>query len=290
MEVVNITAAQCLYETSEQMKIRAEQLDATIDTDDKALEILKRVMPLHELLQPLIDKVCDGLSKMGKIVGGATLPKDAGPENLAVFLDTQNSCESNILMPMEEMSRIISTRRELLTEMYNHQSAELVRLAALLDEFKKKYEANKKRVAALEVKASVLTERSSAVLTATRELQPTVTDAEVAYFKDLKRYETSCNKWEGTVDQLEKDITKSCDAMSAGAIENGDVSCLVELPPEKIEVCHKLLRGEAQMLKKIEQKVKGASDTVEEISKIISGLDSEDAARLVGDNKENQKS
>ena len=177
-------------------------------------------------------------------------------------------------------------------EMYNHQSSELVRLTSLLDEFKSKYESNLKRVVALESKAAILAERSSAVLTATRELRPTITDAEAAYFKDLQRYETSCNKWESTVSRLEKESTTSCEAMSAGAIENGDVRCLVDLPPQKVEVCHKLLGGEAQILKKLETKVKEASDNVEQLSKAISGLDSEDVARLrmVGGDKENQRS
>jgi len=292
MEVVNITATQCLHETSEQMKAKSEELEATIG-NDAALDVLKKVKPLHEILQPLIDKVCNGLSKMGKVVGSATLPKDAGPENLATFLETQHSCEVNVLMPLEEMSKILSARRELLTEMYNHQSSELVRLTSLLDEFKSKYESNLKRVVALESKASILAERSSAVLTATRELRPTITDAEAAYFKDLQRYETSCNKWESTVSKLEKESSTSCEAMSAGAIENGDVRCLVDLPPQKIDVCHKLLGGEAQILKKLETKVKEASDNVEQLSKAISGVrDSEDAARLrlVGGDKENQRS
>lgn len=291
MEVVNITATQCLHEASEQMKAKSEQLEA-IGSDDKALEVLKKVKPLNELLQPLIDKVCDGLSKMGKIVGGATLPKDAGPENLAVFLETQHSCEVNVIMPMEEMSKILNGRRELLTEMYDHQAAELVRLTALLDEFKKKYESNLKRAVDLESKASVLAERSSAVLTATRELRPQITDAEAAYFKELQRYETSCNKWEGAVGQLEKDATTSCDAMSAGAIENGDVHCLVDLQdPQKLENCHKLLRGQGLTLKKMEKKVKESSNAVEQLSKIVSGLDSAESARLrlVGGDKENQK-
>ena len=78
MEAINVTAAQCLHETSEQMKAQAEQrLDASDDVDRTALEVLKKVKPLPELLQPLVDEVCDGLSKMGKIVGGATLPQDA---------------------------------------------------------------------------------------------------------------------------------------------------------------------------------------------------------------------
>ena len=94
------------------------------------------------------------------------------------------------------------------------------------------------------------------------------------------------------MNQLQTDATTSCDAMSAGAIENGDVRCLVDLPPQKIEVCHKLLRAEGQMLKQLEEKVKESSVVVEQLSKTISGLESADAAarfRLIGGDKENQR-
>ena len=47
--------------------------------------------------------------------------------------------------------------------------------------------------------------------------------------------EERLNKRQATVDQLQKDASASCDAMSAGAIESGDVRCLVDMPTEKIE-------------------------------------------------------
>ena len=289
VEVVNITATQYLHESSELMKAKSEQLAAS-DGDDAALEMLQRVKPLHELLQPLVSKVSNGLSKMGKIVGGATLPKDTRPEILSIFLETQRSCEVNVVTPIEEMSKILDSRRELLKEMHDHQAAELERLTELMEEFKRKHESNVKRVKEYEANASKLAERSSALLTASRSLHPHITDAEAAYFKDLQRYESTCNKWDEKVIQLKKDATSSCDAMSAGAIQNGQVRCLVDLPAEKIDVCHKMLRGEAQLLKQLEQKVKESSEVVEKISKSMSRGENADSARLrlrlVGD-KEN---
>lgn len=289
VEVVNITATQYLHESSELMKSKSEQLAASGE-DDAALEVLQKVKPLHELLQPLVGKVSNGLSKMGKIVGGATLPKDTRPEILSIFIETQHSCEVNVFTPIEEMSKILDSRRDLLKEMHDHQAEELERLTELMEEFKRKHESNVKRVKELEANASKLAERSSALLTASRSLHPHVTDAEAAYFKDLQRYESTCNKWEEKVTQLKKDASSSCDAMSAGAIQNGEVRCLVDLPEEKIDVCHKMLRGEAQLLKQLEQKVKESSAVVAKISKSMARGETTDTAhlRLVGD-KENQK-
>jgi lysozyme family protein len=176
-------------------------------------------------------------------------------------------------MPMEEISKLLGARRELLKEMFNHQAAELKRLSDMLVAFKQNYDANLERVVHLEANASILAKRSSAVLTATRDLCPQITDAEAAYFKELQRYETSCSKWQGTVEQIKKDASSSCDAMSAGAIENGDVQCLVDSNPQNIQVCQKLLRGEGQMLKSLEKKVKESSNEVDQLLK-LSGFSS----------------
>ena len=291
VEVVNVTATQYLHESSELMKAKSEQLAAS-EKDDATLEVLQRVKPLHELLQPLVGKVIDGLSKMGKIVGGSTLPKDTKPEILSIFLETQHSSEVNVVTPIEEMSKILDSRRDLLKEMHNHQTAELERLTLLINEFKRKQESNLAKVKEFEANASKLAGRSSAVLTASKSLHPHITDAEAAYFKDLQRYESTCNKWDDKVSQLKKDATSSCDAMSAGAIQNGEVRCLVDLSGKKLDLCHQMLRGEAQLLKQLEQKLTKSSEVVEKISKSMSkGGATNDASRLrlVGD-KENHNS
>lgn len=222
--------------------------------DDKTPDVLENVQPLGKELQPLTDKICDGLSKMGKIVGGNTLPRNVGPENLAVFIETQRSC-GNIVLPMEEMSRILTDRRSLMVEMHESQSTELERLSKLLDEFKSKCESNRQKVAELESVASSLVSRSSAILTATRDLRPQITNAEAVYFKELERYEMSCNKWDEQVKQITNEASASCKSMSSDAIESGEVRCLVDLPSDKLKICHQMLLGEKELLKKTEYKL-----------------------------------
>mmetsp|Transcript_4614 Transcript_4614/g.9710 ORF Transcript_4614/g.9710 Transcript_4614/m.9710 type:complete len:972 (-) Transcript_4614:39-2954(-) len=288
IEAVNVTATQCLYEASEQINAKSEELLIS-DGNDEALQALSKVQPLHEILQPLADRVCDGLSKMGKIVGGATQPKDAGPESLAIFIETQRSCDVNVIMPIEEMSRVLNARRQLLVEMHEHQAAELERLTKLLNEWKEKYESHVKRVVELEKNASTLATRSSAVLTAARGLRPQITNAEADYFNELRRCETNCTKWESTLNELSKKSVSQCESMTAGGMENGDVRCLVNLSPEKIAMCHQLLQGEGKMLKQLEEKLKKSSISVKELSTAISGIHSidTDRLRLLDSGKEN---
>lgn len=288
MEAVNITATQCLYEASEQMNAKSEEFLIS-DGNDEALQALSKVQPLHEILQPLADRVCDGLSKMGKIVGGATQPKDAGPESLAIFIETQRSCDVNVIMPIEEMSRVLNARRQLLVEMHEHQAAELERLTKLLNEWKETYESHVKRVVELEKNASILAKRSSAVLTAARDLRPQITNAEADYFNELRRCETNCTKWESALKELSKKSVSQCESMTAGGMENGDVRCLVNLTPEKIAMCHQLLQGEGKLLKQAEEKLKKSSISVKELSTAISGVHSidTDRLRLIDSGKEN---
>ncbi len=279
MEAVNITATQCLYEATELMNAKSKEL-IIHDNNDEALRALAKVQPLHEVLQPLADRVCDGLSKMGKIVGGATSPQDVGPESLAIVIETQRSCDVNVIMPIQEMSRVIHARRQLLVEMHEHQTAELERLTKLLNEWKEKYEANVKRVVELEKNASTLAERSSAVLTAARDLRPQITNAEAEYFKELRRCETNCSKWESALSELTKTSASQCESMTPGGIHNGDVRCLVNLTPEKIAMCHQLLQGEEKILKQLEEKLNKSSMSVKEISTAISGIHSHNSAQL----------
>lgn len=270
-EVINITKTQCIHEASLQMEAKMDQLLAI--KDNSTPDILKNVKPLTELLQPLTDNVCGGLSKMGKIVGGSTKAKDVGPENLAIFLATQKSCGQDIVLPMEEISRVINGRKDLMQEMHESQYAELQRLDNLIEELKSKYESNRKKVAELETESAMLVSRSSAVLTAARDLRPQLTDAETQYFKDLERTEIKCNQWEEQVKQISNDADATCKAMSAGAIESGEVHCLVNLPDDKIDLCVQMLHGEKQLLKNAEHKINTAADTLGQFS-------STDAARI----------
>ncbi len=173
-------SAQCLQKTSEQMKAKSEQLDVA-GGDQRSLEVLQRVKPLPELLRPLVDKVCEGLSKMGKI-----LPEDAGPEDLAVLLDTKRSCEKNVLLPMDLCPRslppVVGSRNRCMSTRPPSWSVSPRCLTS------------SGRGASRTSDSSALAERCLAALTAARALRPQVTDADAAYFRDLRRHETTCNK------------------------------------------------------------------------------------------------
>lgn len=259
-EVVNITTLQCIHEASLQMETRMER------SSQSTPDVLKNVKPLYELLQPLTDKLCKGLDNLGKIVGGNTKPKDVGPEDLAVFLETKRSCGQNIILPMEEMSIIIKSRKDFMVQLSESQSVELQRLTKLIDELKTKHESNRRKVAELEAESAILTSRSSAVLTATLDLRPHITDAEVEYFRDLKRYESSCNKWEEQVKQITNNADSMCKAMSDGAIESGEICCLADLSRDKMEMCVKMLKGEKEMMKKTEHRINQSTSTLNQLS------------------------
>ena len=261
MEVADVTAAQCLHETSERMRSRSAGAGMPDDGGgggggDEALEVLSRVRPLSSVLQPLVDRATDGLARMGKIVGGSTAPADAGPESVAVFAATREGCSADVLTPLAEIAAALRGRTALLGEMRGHQSAEIERISALLDELRERRTESAALASELERSAGALASRSSAVLTAAREVRPRVTDAEAEYFRELRRHEASLGRVEGGVDATVVDARRARDGLVrlAGRGDDGDDAprCLVDLPGGKAELCRDLLRGEGQVLRRIE--------------------------------------
>ena len=252
--------------------------------DESTPDVLRNVKPLYELLQPLTDKLCNGLDKLGKIVGSNTKPKDVGPEDLAIFLETKRSCGQNIIIPMEEMSIIMKSRKDFMKQLNESQSVELQHLTKLIDALKTKHESNRKKVAELEAESAILASRSSAVLTASRDLRPQITDAEVEYFRDLKRFESSCNKWEEQVKQITNNADSMCKVLSDSAIESGEVCCLADLSADKMEMCVKMLKGEKEMMKKTEHRINQSTTALNQLS-----LTDVARQRSIEDEKENIK-
>ena len=258
MEVADVTAAQCLHETSERMRARAAGT-CPPDGGDGALEVLDRVRPLSSVLQPLVDRATDGLARMGKIVGGSTAPSDAGPESVAVFAGTRESCAADVLAPLAEIAEALRGRTALLEEMRGHQSAELERIASLLDELRERRTRSADLASELERNAGVLASRSSAILTAAREVRPGVTDAEAEYFRELRRHEASLGRVGEGVDAAAGDAARARDVLvrlaergRGGGDGDEPPGCLVDLTEDKAELCRDLLRGQGQVLKRIE--------------------------------------
>ena len=86
--------------------------------------------------------------------------------------------------------------------MYTSQLSQIEQLQNLVGILRERIHntAEKKKVA--EANATTLSHRCAAVLSAARDLVPTITEAEHEYFMQLKRYEASCTKWQAGIDAM----------------------------------------------------------------------------------------
>ena len=94
-----------------------------------------------------------------------------------------------------------------------------------------------------ESNATLLAQRSGALLQASQDLRPSITDAEHEYFQLLKRVRAKCEKWEDSIGELQETSRALCDAMVSGR-----ASIDVDLTPSDVEHCRALLRGEEEAL------------------------------------------
>jgi len=264
MEAVNITAAQYLHEASvldaSTSLTEPKTNNKAVIESDKALKVMQSMQPLHEQLKPLMTKVVASLSTMGKIVGGQTKPSEANASSIATFISTKEKCEQDIVLPLQEMNELSSNRMNVLKDMHAHQEKQVQQLKNMIDTLRQRMKVTSEKKMIAESNANVLAQRSAAVLAASRDLLPTITEAEREYFGQLKRYEMNVHKWESAFQDVQNKCTTLCDGMDPNI-----TSCKVNLNEEHIAQCFDLLGAEGKLLKKHGKKIEKVESMMKEL-------------------------
>ena len=252
-EAMNMTAAIYLNEAKNQLDLEKEMPIEISDAEKEsnaALRAMDSVLPLHEQIKPHFDQISSGLSNMSKIVGGSTNPRDASPGMLATFLTTKQSMEQDIVLPLKKMHALVETRQKYLDTIKDHQLKQLQNLQTMVKKLKDQMQTISKKKIMLESNTQLLSERSAAVLAAARDLSPNITEAEHQFFKDVQRYEASCEKYEAALEEIRAQTS------SVGKdIKNG-VKIDVTLTPGQKTLCDQLLDGQHALLQKVKGEVK----------------------------------
>jgi len=258
-ETVNITASQYICEWDKLISAESEQMSKISEVVEggEALKSIEKVMPLHELISPLFQQISKGLSQMGKIVGGSTLPRDVTPGQLASFISMTQQCEQDVAFPLQKLNNIVSTRREFLQEMVQHQLLQIDQLRKILDALKARMKITNEKESVVKLNSEMLAERSANVLSAARALTPTLTKAELDYFKELKRNKVNCEKWEGVIQTLQTKLPQS------GSLN-------IKLSEKDLKMCNSILNGSDSILKRNEPLVQKME---QDINKILTASD-----------------
>lgn len=227
--------------------IRAD--DTSVDQDGtsrvakEALSAMESTPPLHELLSPLLDQIKQGLQGMGKIVGAKTAPKDITPPLLATVISIKERCEKDIVLPLQEMDQLAASRLVELKQMYKSQLQQLSALKETIQLLKNRMNETNEQMQVAQSNATLLAQRSAALLQASHDLNPTFTKAERDYYDLLRRMKAKCDKWEESIAAVQSESLNLSEA-----IDSGRATAAVNLGAEELEICHSMLRGEEEVL------------------------------------------
>ena len=157
--------------------------------------------------------------------------------------------------------------------MQEHQLLQIEQLKTMLDTLRDRKKVTDEKKIVLTSNSELLSRRSAEVLTAARGLTPTLTIAEQDYFRDIRRYEACCTKWEDVIGKLRNNSNRI-----RGNVASGEMRCSVRLDPKQMEQCQSLLKGQDQVLSRNELAVKEMEDTVAKLM-VASGLGNEEGRR-----------
>jgi chromosome segregation ATPase len=224
---------------------------------DQALKAMQASQGLHELLDPLFGKVSKGLASMGKIVGSSTQTRQITPDQLAVALSVKERRDNEIVLPLIEISEIVSARRTELEAALQNQAAQLESLKANIATLKDGMASIRDKADVAKRNAAALAGRSSSALQSSKDLLPTLTQAEFDYMQELRRLDSKTKSWLEDCSKLENKVSTILE------VDTSNVQ--LTLPPESIGNCRALLNGTEKKLKVQKEKLQKSQITLEDI-------------------------
>jgi hypothetical protein len=254
---------EALSENSDRLAIQGAS------ASDLALRSLHDIAPLHELLQPLFQKIGSGLAGMGKIVGSATQKKDITPELLAVSMSVKERCDNEVVLPVLEMTEIVSARQKELEIMYANQLAQLKTLKETVALIKEKMGAIREKAEVAGTNAKSLAQRSAAALQSSTDLMPTITQAEYDFFLELKKLDNKTKEWQEEFERINLKVSGLRDS-----VDEGDTSGPLTLTSDAVLNAKKLLQATGAMQKKHTERLDEAEERIDELA-AVAGIDLE---------------
>lgn len=252
IEPVNITALKYLSEAassagppsapSEESK---HQKVSTV-----AAHALDKLESFSTISSPLVASIAKKITSVGKISGSSTLPKDAGAVEVASFMAIKASIDTNIILPMKELEQKTRERKSIQMELYENRMEQLQALKKFAAEIKGRSVALKERKELIEENSKLLSQRSAAILAASMELVPKLSQAELDYFNQLKLWETQCARWKSALSKIESRVSRVSDSW------NSSSELKLEMSEQEQNNCQALLNGQGHLLRKSKEALK----------------------------------
>lgn len=228
---------------------------------------LQETPPLTEVVQPLIDDIVKGVSNMGKIVGTATPIQSITAADLAAVASVKERCEKEVVLPLMKMKEHVKLRSKELAIMHANQVSQLKVLKESIKKLRERREQMAEKAELVKENAVSLAKRSSSALETSKDLQPTLTQAEYDYFKYLKQLDTKLKEYERNYTSLEVKVSTVIERLE----DQGDFK--PELPPETGKQLLNVVTGSGFQLRKQKEILKTIESEVDDLKTVV-GLDS----------------
>lgn len=238
---IDVTESQYLHEF--ESRFQSGESETTVST-------AITTQPFYTEVKPLVQKINAGLSNMGRIVGSETNYKEITPDALAVALRVKKRCDEQVVVPLLELKKLIEQRREMIRMTLQNQQSQLKTVLKEVKDLKQGISAIGEKMERAESNAAQLTQRSAAVLQASRDLLPTLTQAEYDYFQDMKRLNLKVAQMEKETKGLVDSTMMRCDDLK----ERSDVRLNV-MGEEDKKRANVMLKEGGKTLKKVRERL-----------------------------------
>lgn len=214
--------------------------------------------PLFSDLQPLVEKIQAGLSNMGRFVGSDTSYIDITPDILAVTLQIKKRCDSEIVVPLLELRRILDNHRATVMATLSKQEVLLQEAKDTIKKLQARMVAIGERLETAKTNSALLSERSTGALQTSQTLLPTVTQAEYDFFQMVKRMNIKCIQLESYVRKLNDLVASRCETLDESTITES----LQHMDKDNIEQANSLLVYEDDKLKAMQKRLTKIENTM----------------------------
>mmetsp|Transcript_9249 Transcript_9249/g.27559 ORF Transcript_9249/g.27559 Transcript_9249/m.27559 type:complete len:882 (+) Transcript_9249:77-2722(+) len=256
MVAINLTETRHLrdfesFAAPEQTVLAIEDgsVAARSQAEKQALALLDKTRPLAEVVQPLMRDVFKGITGLAQVGGSATAQADITPAVLAGVVGIVSKCKKEIQLPLKTMNEHVSARRAESNAVIAKQNRQLKALKEMIANLRETQNIVREKAEIMLQNSKSLADRSASVMQSSKDLLPTITQAEYDYFQELRRLDEKSKLWKNETERLSRKILSINDSLAHST------SDMVNLSSFDQENAGQLLYTSGMLLKGYEQKL-----------------------------------
>jgi hypothetical protein len=275
---LNLTEARHLHEMDSETEAssggflaitdgRCTHKPPTSEAEQRAMRALQETEPLSESVQPLIQQVYAGLSKMAMIGGTSTESKDITLDIMAGAVAIQERCQKDVFLPIVQMNEHVVARRTELQNLCQKQAAALKALGVLIGKLREKQSAIQEKTEVVKINAKSLADRTSSLLQSSTDLLPTITQSEYDYFQEISRIDSKTREWGNQAKVQQTKVQTIQDS-----IENGTIPGPLNASDKSIDTARTLVKASAFFVAKSSTKLQSLEEKLDQLAAVAGFL------------------